>query len=163
MWYYLHFSFALLVSYEKKILVILQWRNSYLQFSNSLTLSFTNQLTQFNSIDSVMLRHLGTDCTENTVPLLLCNCFRGNMLVCEAVTQQRLLYRYLFRGRCLATGLHGTILYREITAMWNLRFSRCWRCDAVFPACYLVAPFTLRPQGRGSRPFIREVAQLQSD
>jgi hypothetical protein len=32
------------------------------------------------------------------------------MLVCEAVTLQRLLYSCFFRGRCLATGLHATML-----------------------------------------------------
>jgi hypothetical protein len=31
------------------------------------------------------------------------------MLVCGAVTLQWLLYSYLFRGRCLGTGLHTTI------------------------------------------------------
>jgi hypothetical protein len=31
-------------------------------------------------------------------------------LVCEAVTQQRLVYSCYFRSRCLAMGLHATIL-----------------------------------------------------
>jgi hypothetical protein len=30
-------------------------------------------------------------------------------IVCRAITQQRLFYSCLFRGRCLATGLHTTV------------------------------------------------------
>jgi hypothetical protein len=39
------------------------------------------------------------------------------MLVCEAVTWQRLLYSCFFRGRCLSTGVHATIYFR---LRWNL-------------------------------------------
>jgi hypothetical protein len=42
--------------------------------------------------------------------LLYFSCCRGNMFVCEAVTQQRLLHTRLFQGRCPATGPHATIL-----------------------------------------------------
>jgi hypothetical protein len=38
-------------------------------------------------------------------------CFRANMLVCQVVTQWRMLYSCIFRCRCPATGLHATTLY----------------------------------------------------
>lgn len=34
---------------------------------------------------------------------------RGNIFICESITQQRYLYICLTRGRCPATGLHLTI------------------------------------------------------
>jgi hypothetical protein len=37
------------------------------------------------------------------------NRFRGNMFLCQAVTQQRLFYIHLSRCRCPATGLHATV------------------------------------------------------
>jgi hypothetical protein len=55
------------------------------------------------------LQYLGTESVENTSPLLSCSCCRGNMLVCEAVTYQWLLYSCLFLCRCLATCLHATM------------------------------------------------------
>jgi hypothetical protein len=42
------------------------------------------------------------------------NCCRENLIVCEAVTQWRLLYSCPFCGRCLATGLHATIYSQPI-------------------------------------------------
>jgi hypothetical protein len=74
--------------------------------SGYLTHSPTNHSTH---LILVRLKHLNTDRIENTVPLLQCNCFDGNMLLCGAVTYQQLLYSCLFRGRCLATCLHVTI------------------------------------------------------
>jgi hypothetical protein len=52
------------------------------QFSNSLT----RQPTSLHFTDWLSCLCCCTGRTENTVPLLLCNCCRGNMLVCEAVT-----------------------------------------------------------------------------
>jgi hypothetical protein len=73
----------------------------------SLTHSLTHQPTFFTN--SVCLSHLGTDCTENTVPLLLFATF--SVKTC--------LNSCLSRGRCLATGLLATVLY---TYLYNIEY-----------------------------------------
>jgi hypothetical protein len=72
---------------------------------------FSNYITAPNLS---CLQHLSTDCTENTPFIIaVCLCCCRNMLVCRAITSQQLLYTCLFRGRCLARGLHTGILYTE--------------------------------------------------
>jgi hypothetical protein len=83
-----------------------------LNCSSVLTHSLTHSLRNSSLTDwTVLLITSRHGPTENTVLLLLCNCCRGNMLVCKAVTSQRLLCSCFFRGRYLATGLHVTIIY----------------------------------------------------
>jgi hypothetical protein len=39
------------------------------------------------------------------------------MLACAAVTQQRLLFSRLFRGHCIATGLHATVFKSPLSRL----------------------------------------------
>jgi hypothetical protein len=72
-----------------------------LNLSSSLTNSPTNQLNSLTLINCST--YIGMDRTENTVPLLLfmVRCRSTGHCVC------------LFRGRCLATGLHATCWKRQ--------------------------------------------------
>jgi hypothetical protein len=74
-----------------------------------------------------MTHSLTNQLFTNSVPLLQCNCCHvvaAFVPVGGSVTRQRLLYSCLFRGCCLATGLHATIFCN--TSILNVtRFEKC--------------------------------------
>jgi hypothetical protein len=72
-------------------------------------ISLTNSLTPLTDSLTRPAHNISSQTAQKPLFIWECNCCRGNMLVCAAVTWQRLLYSCLFRGRCLATGLHVTM------------------------------------------------------
>jgi hypothetical protein len=76
---------------ESESELLYDWRFTPSQFSNSCDWP-------------CLYHHLCTDRVESTVPLWQCNCCPGNVLVCGAVTYQRLLYSCLFRGSLASNG-----------------------------------------------------------
>jgi hypothetical protein len=103
-----------------------QQQQSSNYFTNQLSLTdSTNSPTDWLLTNFSCLLHLNTDRTENTVSLLLCHfcirvCLGSHVITIQSLTcngrwlqchyLQLLLYSHLFRDRCLATGLHTTIL-----------------------------------------------------
>jgi hypothetical protein len=51
------------------------------------------------------------DRVENTLPLLLYSLVAVETSLYAEPSRATVLYSYLFRGRCLETGLHATICY----------------------------------------------------
>jgi hypothetical protein len=105
--------------------------------------------TSPNSFSIVVSRSYLTDRVEKTASRLLhccvlricCGHYLATAVVYIAITYQRLLYRCLFRGRCLATGLHAIIL-RHWT--WQTNNVHCTSINVVRYPLYGVYLTTFR-------------------
>jgi hypothetical protein len=97
--------------------------------SSPLFTDFATELTT----DLVPCLHLGTDHRGNTVLLLLRSCLLLWEHVYLAVAEKRLWYIRLTLGRCIATALHATLLWR-IDPLLDKDLetnSECSRCCAI--------------------------------
>jgi hypothetical protein len=86
-----------------------------------------------------LLQPLGSERVENTARCSS-SVSLGTCLFEKALTQQRLLYICLFRGRCPATGQHATLSLLAWAPVLKERVAECFLCseELILPVVFFV-------------------------